>query len=165
MTLYNVHIYREMRLRFDGIEAESPDAAADEARGRPLSEADDFDECDGEDFAALVDVAGDEDFTRSVTVEFEGERSRKAVRMLLSACRMVVDRWERGDVAEAARACAEAVSEAAPVTSPPEPAPSLVEALEYVRAVLHLRHIDEAGDEDVAEALSMADQALAGPRA
>ena len=31
---------------------------------------------------------------------------------LLAACRMVVDRWERGDLAEAARACSDAVAEA-----------------------------------------------------
>ena len=31
---------------------------------------------------------------------------------LLAACRMVVDRWERGDLAEAARACGAAVAEA-----------------------------------------------------
>jgi hypothetical protein len=32
-------------------------------------------------------------------------------RALLSACRMVVDRWERGDLAEAARACQSAVAQ------------------------------------------------------
>jgi hypothetical protein len=31
---------------------------------------------------------------------------------LLAACRMVVDRWERGDLAEAARACSAAIAEA-----------------------------------------------------
>ena len=31
---------------------------------------------------------------------------------LLAACRMVVDRWERGDLGEAARACAAAIAEA-----------------------------------------------------
>ena len=31
---------------------------------------------------------------------------------LLAACRMVVERWERGDLAEAARACQEAIDEA-----------------------------------------------------
>ena len=31
---------------------------------------------------------------------------------LLAACRMVVDRWERGDLAEAARACSDAIAEA-----------------------------------------------------
>jgi hypothetical protein len=36
----------------------------------------------------------------------------KAAPRLLAACRMVVDRWERGDLAEAARACDAAIAEA-----------------------------------------------------
>ena len=34
MTLYNMHIYREMRLAFYRIEAATPDTAAVIARGR-----------------------------------------------------------------------------------------------------------------------------------
>ncbi len=71
MTKYNVHIYREMRLRFDGIEAETAEEAAEKAKDMLLAEADDFDECDGRDFAALVDVQGDEEFNRSRTIDFE----------------------------------------------------------------------------------------------
>ena len=85
MTIYNVQLYREMRLRFGGIEADSPEAAAEAARRLTLRDADDLDECDGADFAALVDVAGDEGFHRSVTVEFEGEGLRKAAPELLAA--------------------------------------------------------------------------------
>ena len=62
MTKYNVHIYREMRLTFDGIEADTPEAAAAIARDKPTGDADDIDDCDGENLAALVDVAGDEDY-------------------------------------------------------------------------------------------------------
>ena len=32
MTLYNVHLYREMRLVYEGISAETPEAAAAIAR-------------------------------------------------------------------------------------------------------------------------------------
>jgi hypothetical protein len=71
MTIYNVHIYREMKLKFDGIEAESPEAAANIARDRLTEDADDIDDCDGETFAALVDVAGDEHFTRSRFIDFD----------------------------------------------------------------------------------------------
>lgn len=85
MTIYNVHLYREMRLRFGGIEAESPEAAAEAVRRLTLEAADVVDECDGADFAALVDVAGDEEFGRSVTVDFEGEGLRKAAPELLAA--------------------------------------------------------------------------------
>ena len=44
-----------------------------------------------------------------------GDRLRvmHAGQELLAACRMVVDRWERGDLAEAARACQDAVAHAA----------------------------------------------------
>ena len=71
MTRYNVHIYREMKLRFDGIEAESPEAAANIARHRLTEDADDIDDCDGETFAALVDIVGDEDFARSCLIVFD----------------------------------------------------------------------------------------------
>lgn len=39
-------------------------------------------------------------------------RVREAAPELLAACRMVVERWERGDLAAAARACAAAVEKA-----------------------------------------------------
>ena len=71
MTLYNVHIYREMRLRFDAIEAESPEAAAAIARERTAEEAAQVAECDGIDLAALVDEVGDEAYERSVTIEID----------------------------------------------------------------------------------------------
>ena len=71
MTLYNVHIYREMKLRFDGIEALTPEAAANIARDGLTEDADDIEPCDGETFAALVDVAGDEDFTRSRFIDLD----------------------------------------------------------------------------------------------
>jgi len=112
MTTYNVHIYREMRLMFEGIEADSPEAAASIARDKPASDADSIDDCDGETFAALVDLVGDEDYRHSRGIDFEAERLRKTYPALLAACRMIVDRWERGDLAEAARACSDAIAEA-----------------------------------------------------
>jgi hypothetical protein len=39
-------------------------------------------------------------------------RLMHAAPKLLAACQMVVDRWERGDLAEAARACGEAITDA-----------------------------------------------------
>lgn len=73
MTLYNVHIYREMRLYFPGIEAPTLDEAARIAAGRPTAEAEYTEDCDGENLAALVDVAGDDDFGQSVTIDFQAE--------------------------------------------------------------------------------------------
>ncbi len=46
-----------------------------------------------------------------------------------------------------------------------EVAPELLATLDYVRATLKLRHIDEATDEEVEEALAMADAAIARARA
>ena len=52
MTRYNVHIYRELRLVFAGIEAGSPEEAAARARDLDTAEADEIDDCEGETFAA-----------------------------------------------------------------------------------------------------------------
>ncbi len=71
MTRYNVHIYREMKLRFDGIEAKSPEAAANMARDGLTEDADDIEPCDGETFTAFVDVVGNEDFTQSRFINFD----------------------------------------------------------------------------------------------
>jgi len=90
MTIYNVHIYREMRLVFGGIEAGSPEAAAAIARDKLTSDADSIDDCDGETFAALVDVAGDEEYEQSRTIDFEPERQRKAAPALLAALKGVL---------------------------------------------------------------------------
>ncbi len=120
MTTYNVHIYREMRLVFGGIEADTHEAAAAIARDKPTDQADSIDDCDGETIAALVDVAGDEEYRHTRAIDFEPERQRKAASKLLAACRMVVDRWERGDLAEAARACSAAIAEAEMAGPPAE---------------------------------------------
>jgi hypothetical protein len=84
-TRYNVHIYREMRLVFPGIEAGSAEEAAAKARDLATAEADAIDDCDGETFAALVDVAGDEQYEHSRVIDFEGERLRRAAPLLLEA--------------------------------------------------------------------------------
>ncbi|MHC5536786.1 hypothetical protein ACYOEI_00765 [Singulisphaera rosea] len=90
MTLFNVHIYREMRLSFEGIEADSPEAAATIAHERPTGDADGIDDCDGEDLGALVDVVGDETFEQSVIIDFAAERLRKAAPDLLAWSKQVV---------------------------------------------------------------------------
>jgi hypothetical protein len=109
---YKVHIYREMRLVFGGIEADTPEAAADLARDKFTSDADKIDDCEGMTLSALVDVVGDRDYEQSCFIDFDEERLRNAAPALLTACRMVVDRWERGDLAEAARACSGAIAQA-----------------------------------------------------
>jgi len=70
-TLYNVHVYREMRLYFPGIEAQTPHEAARIAANKPTDEAALTEDCDGVTLAALVDVAGDDGFEQSKTIEFD----------------------------------------------------------------------------------------------
>ena len=91
MTIYNVHIYREMKLRFDGIEADTPEAAAMIARDRLTEDADDIEDCSGEDLGALIDIAGDDDYEHSVSIDFEAERLRKAAADLLAALQTASD--------------------------------------------------------------------------
>jgi hypothetical protein len=85
MTLYNVHIYREIRLFFEGIEADTPQAAATIARDGLTSDADEIDDCEGTTLSALVDEVGDSKYERSVMIDFENERLRKAAPELLAA--------------------------------------------------------------------------------
>jgi hypothetical protein len=84
-NIYNVHIYREMKLRFDGIEAATLEAAAAIARDKATDEADDIDDCEGETLAALVDLVGDEEYAHSRVIDFEAEQQRNAAAKLLAA--------------------------------------------------------------------------------
>lgn len=78
---------------------------------------------DGEGVEAIGDFASGEDaaktYSRITGLPFTGSYQAKArLRVmhagpkLLEACRLVVSRWERGDLAEAVRACASAIAEA-----------------------------------------------------
>jgi hypothetical protein len=91
MTLYNVHIYREMRLYFPGIEATTPEEAAAIAGDKPTGDAGYAEDCDSENLAALIDLVGDEEFKKSVTIDFEAERLRKAAPPLLAALQAASD--------------------------------------------------------------------------
>lgn len=92
--LFDVHLYREMRLNFTDIEAENHEAAATIARDLSLKVADDFDECDGETFYACVDVQGDELYEHSRWIDFDGERLRMAASKLLAACKVALAAME-----------------------------------------------------------------------
>jgi hypothetical protein len=89
-TIFNVHIYREMRLVFSGIEADTHESAAAIARDKPTEDADSIDDCEGESLAALVDVQGDEEYAQSRTIDFEGERERRAATALLTSLEAVL---------------------------------------------------------------------------
>ncbi len=110
MTTYNVHIYRELRLVFSGIDAQSHEDAANIARDRPTDDAESIDDCDGETFAALVDVQGDEGHLQSRLVLFEpelrqksAEKMRIALEAFLEADRLAEEctewKWENLELA------------------------------------------------------------------
>lgn len=87
MKKFNVHIYREMRLSFEGIDADTLEAAAYLARDKATCDADAIDDCEGETLSALVDVAGDVEYAESRFIDFDGEQVRKAAQKLLMAVR------------------------------------------------------------------------------
>jgi hypothetical protein len=89
-NIYNVHIYREMRLVFGGIAADTPEAAATIAYDKPTDEADSIDDCDGETLSALVDLQGDEEYEQSRIIDFDNERLRKAVPELLASLEAIL---------------------------------------------------------------------------
>lgn len=70
MPRFHVHIYREMRLYFPDIEADTPEAAAAIASKMLTSDAKEIDDCDGTDLAALVDADGDTEYDNSKHIEF-----------------------------------------------------------------------------------------------
>lgn len=86
MTTFNVHIYREIRLVYEGIDADSHESAATIARDKPAGDADAIEDCDGDTFYACVDVQGDEEYEQSRWIDFEPERERQATMKLLAAC-------------------------------------------------------------------------------
>jgi hypothetical protein len=139
MTEYIVHIYREMRLTYTGIEADTPEAAAVITRGKPTDDADNVEDCDGENLAALVDVAGDKDYSQSRFIDFEGEKQRKAASKLLEAVRMaenyLADDLDQDDETEMRifKAICNARAEATAASIPLEPVvPKLLVAIEGI---------------------------------
>lgn len=85
MPLYNVHVYREMKLRFDNIEAASALEATDKVLDLTDDSADAIEDCAGETFSALVDLVDDENYEHSHTIYYKTERTRKLAADLLDA--------------------------------------------------------------------------------
>ena len=76
--LYNVHVYREMRLFFPGIEASSPEHAARIAKDKPTAEAEATEDCHGENLSAGVDAAGDDYLLHSQCYRLRGDAAAKS---------------------------------------------------------------------------------------
>jgi hypothetical protein len=82
MPEYKVHVYREMRIVFDNIEADSIEAAADIAASKHFDDRDDFSDCEGENLYALVDYAPHE----GTVINFEGGRLLDNGSKLITLC-------------------------------------------------------------------------------
>ena len=123
MPLYNVHLYREMKLYFPKIDADSPETAAEFARQQPTHNAQSIDECDGNDTAALVDVvvvSGDEGMSKPDPRIFQIALDRLGVTAPQAV--MVGDSWAT-DITGATRAGIRAVwfnPRARPMPAKPE---------------------------------------------
>jgi hypothetical protein len=100
MTIYNVYVFRQMRLLFENIEADTHEKAASIACEKPTSDADDIDDCDGDSFYACVDVHGDSDYEQSRWIDFEPERERAAASSLLHALRFALEFLQANDDGE-----------------------------------------------------------------
>ncbi len=68
MTSYTVHLYREMRLVFPGIDATTPEEAARIASANETAAAERVEDCEGLTYCALVDRDGDDGHAESQTV-------------------------------------------------------------------------------------------------
>jgi hypothetical protein len=81
MPIYNVHIYREMRLLYPRIEAASAEQAAQIAAENRTSYAESIEDCEGQTLAALVDLEGDDEHIHSKIIDFEAPtpRSRQEI--------------------------------------------------------------------------------------
>src|SRR5215467_7233233 len=88
-TSFNVRLKREMQLVFEGIEADSFEEAAAIACDKHPAAADDIDSCDGESFAAQVEMAGGEEPRQFRCIDFQPERQRKAASGMLAALRWI----------------------------------------------------------------------------
>lgn len=91
-TVYNVHVYREMRLFYPDVVATSHEDAALLAAAKRSDDADLIDDCDGESFAALVDVDGDPDYCQSRTIDFPAAQLRNCALELLKALELLIQK-------------------------------------------------------------------------
>jgi hypothetical protein len=83
MNTYNIHLHREIRIACLDVEADSPESAISIIRQTATGFADRIDDIN--DLSARADAVGDDDYSQSVTIDFEPERQRKVAPELLEA--------------------------------------------------------------------------------
>lgn len=94
MPRYNVHLYREMRVRYRDVIADTPQHAATIVKDIDPELCDyenDIVECEGQSFAAIVDElvepeVGSDDVACETPLQFEYGALRDAATLLLNAC-------------------------------------------------------------------------------
>ena|ERR1700722_19846575 len=87
-TTYTVHLYREMRLVFRDIEADSPEEAA--ARAASDGENPEIHDCGGRTFQAVADLILDDELVDETDVLFAEGRLLNAAEDLLRALEQAV---------------------------------------------------------------------------
>jgi hypothetical protein len=114
MTTYDVYFRNDLQWGTREFIADTPEQALELARRFAADHADEliFEIYEGSDFAINeIEVCDVEH--NSLATWFDDEmRLRLAARDLLDASQQVLDRWQRGDLAEAVRALAAAVAKA-----------------------------------------------------
>ena len=105
MPTFNVHLYREMRLYFPDIEADTPEQAAKIVAEKATDEAETIADCEGISTAALVDRFGDEDFSGSVTVDLDPMQGAApelytALHAIMEKYRHLIKDWEKYESGE-----------------------------------------------------------------
>jgi len=143
MTTYTVHLHRDIRLTFEGIEANSLEAALRIARDGDIRAAAAVEDS-GEDLSARVETEGGEGPGPSVTIPFEPERQRQVASRLRSALEYAIEFLTANDDGEedvgsrlAVATAALTEADAAGIASDPAVAASaMYDALVYVAEML-----------------------------
>jgi hypothetical protein len=104
MPTYTVHVYREMRVVFTGVIADTPEEAASVAADLRTEQADRVCDCQGSNLYALVDIEGDGWSQRSRDVAFEAGRMLDLGPKMQEALEALVSRIEE-DVPMASVTC------------------------------------------------------------
>lgn len=115
MKTYNVNLYREMRLFFPGIVAQTAEEAARIAAEMPSDAAQALEDCDGENLAALVGTIGREDCQHNWMIDFDPVRAMApelltALALVLPVLQEVVRTHQLSDDATARMALDRVVS-------------------------------------------------------
>jgi hypothetical protein len=135
----------ERTIAYYEVEAENARAAAENWSDGDFYDRDD-EALDTEGPTIVRERQPDGTWRRVPSSEWEDEPPSVAAvaPQLLAACRMVVERWEHGDLVEAARACSAAIAEAEKAAPPTGTDPA---KKPYSVLLLYPDHVNDGGNE------------------